>query len=192
MSPPLATEALQTLVSKAKSRQALGADLPADDFVRSLQAERPQMYRNHNERLNIDFTVERLGFAEQQTMDPRVVRIAPQRNNELHKHAHESLFVVLEGEGEVRLGEAWRTVRAGDFVFVPRWIFHQTRNTSARNELVVLAVTDFGFTSAILGDYDKRTRLSQSGDQASSDTVTLITSPPKPPKRSFFSWLFGT
>lgn len=192
MSPLAQTEALQSLVTKAKSREALGADLPAEDFVRSLQADRPQMYRNHNERLNIDFTVERLGFAETQTMDPRVVRIAPRRNNELHKHAHESLFVILEGEGEVKLGDDWRPVRAGDFVFVPRWIFHQTRNTSTRNELVVLAVTDFGFTSAVLGDYDKRTRLGQRGDQAEPGTVEIVKAKPKRPKRGFFSWLFGT
>jgi quercetin dioxygenase-like cupin family protein len=67
--------------------------------------------------------------------------------------------VILQGRGEVLVGEQWHPVGKGDVAFVPRWIVHQTKNTSATEELVVLAVTDFGFTSAVLGDYDRRTRL---------------------------------
>ena len=185
------SEALDTLVSKAKDRQALGTDVPADAFIKSLNGRRAEMYRNRNERLNIDFTVERLGFAEQQTMDPRIVRIGPRRNNELHKHAHESLFVILEGEGEVKIGDEWRPVRTGDFAFVPRWIFHQTRNTSTTSDLVLLAVTDFGFTSAVLGNYDKRTRLSEGGDQAGSGGAAMVPTSAQKKKRTFFQWLFG-
>ena len=160
------TSPIDALVSVTKAKKALGESASADAFVKSLGAPMPEMYRNTNKRLNIDFSVERLAFPELQTMDPRVVRIAPGRNNEFHKHAHESLFVILEGEGEVRLGEEWRKVETGDVAFVPRWIFHQTRNTSKDRDLVLLAITDFGFTSAVMGDYDKRTRLAAKGDQA--------------------------
>lgn len=118
---------------------------------------------NRNDKVSIDFKVDRLAFPELQTMDPRMLRIAPGKNNAYHKHAHESLFVILQGEGEVRVGDTWSPVKAGGVAFVPRWIFHQTRNTSATEELVILAITDFGFTSAVLGDYDKRTRLAQGG-----------------------------
>ena len=131
------------------------------------------MYRNQHERLGIDFSVARLGFPELQTMDPRVVRIAPGKCNELHRHAHESLFIVLDGEGEVRVGENWQPLRKGQVAFVPRWIFHQTRNASAENELVMIAITDYGFTSAALGDYDTRTRLSEGGDQAAETQEEL-------------------
>jgi hypothetical protein len=86
--------------------------------------------------------------------------------NERHRHAHETLFVVLQGRGEVLLGDAWRVITAGDVAFVPRWIFHQTRNTSYSRDLVVLAITDFGLTSAVLGDYDRRTRLALAGEDA--------------------------
>jgi len=51
---------------------------------------------------------------------------------------------------------------------VPRQVFHQTRNTSADKELVILAITDFGFTSAVLGDYDKRTRLAEGGSDVTA------------------------
>lgn len=151
-------EALAQLVAVAKSRQPLGVGDPGP-WTRDALAPAEALYANRNERLNIDFHVERLPFPEIQTMDPRVVRIAPGKNNEQHKHAHESLFVILRGQGEVLVGERWHPVREGDVAFVPRWIVHQTKNASTSEELVVLAITDFGFTSAVLGDYDRRTRL---------------------------------
>lgn len=159
-------DAVKVLVAAAAGREALGADAPAGAFVTDGLAPHAAVYGNHNPRLNIDFSVVRLGFPDAQTMDPRIVRIAPGANNERHRHAHESVFAVLAGEGEVLVGEVWTPVRQGQVAFVPRWIFHQTRNTSATDELVVLAVTDFGFTRAVLGDYDKRTRLAANGADA--------------------------
>jgi quercetin dioxygenase-like cupin family protein len=160
------TPELADLVAVAKSRKALGTDVPADEFVKDGLGEHPAVYDNKNERLNIDFSVVRLDFPGQQTMDPRIVRIAPGANNERHRHAHESIFVVLQGRGEVLIGETWRPLAQGEVAFIPRWIFHQTRNVSQREELVLLAVTDFGFTSSVLGDYDKRTRLADRGADA--------------------------
>jgi quercetin dioxygenase-like cupin family protein len=163
------TPAVEKLVAAAESRTALGVDQPPSAWTRDATAVGEAVYANVNERLGIDFTVERLAFPELQTMDPRVVRIPPGRNNERHRHAHESLFVILEGEGEVLVGKSWSPVKKGEVAYVPRWIFHQTRNTSTTEALVVLAITDFGFTSAVLGDYDKRTRLATSGVDAAED-----------------------
>jgi len=160
---------LEGVIERARSREPLGADPEAGPWVRPGLARGATMYRNVNERLGIDFEVDRLAFPDVQVMDPRVVRIAPGKRNELHRGAHESLFVVLEGEGEVRVGERLLAVKTGDVAFVPRWIFHQTRNTSTEHELVVLAVTDFGFTSALLGDYDRRTRQSEAGPDTRED-----------------------
>ena len=160
--------ALATLLDVVEARRPLGEDVPPDAWVRSPLAGGAAMYAHKNDALNIDFAVDRLGFPALQTMDPRVLRIAPGRNNEFHQHAHESLFVVLAGEGEVRVGDAWRPLRTGDVAFVPRWIFHQTRNTSSTTELVILAITDFGLTQAVLGDYDRRTRLAQGGDDVTA------------------------
>jgi mannose-6-phosphate isomerase-like protein (cupin superfamily) len=161
-------EALEALIAVTEAKRPLGADAPPGSWTADALADGEAMYVNRNERLNIDFKVDRLAFPELQTMDPRVLRIAPGKNNELHKHAHESLFVVLRGEGEVRVGERWSPVKTGEVAFVPRWIFHQTRNTSTTDELVILAITDFGFTSAVLGDYDRRTRLAQGGPDSSA------------------------
>jgi mannose-6-phosphate isomerase-like protein (cupin superfamily) len=162
------TPALDTLVHVTAAREPLGLDAPAGAFVRSATAPGEAMYANRNDKLNIHFGVERLAFPDIQVMDPRMLRIAPGSNNEFHKHAHESIFVVLEGEGEVRVGDRWSPVKTGDVAFVPRWIPHQTRNTSRAQDLVILAITDFGFTSAVLGDYDRRTRLGEQGDDVAA------------------------
>lgn len=156
--------ALAELIQATEARTPLGTDTPARAFIRPAESAGAALYANRNDKLDIDFAVERCSFPALQTLDPRVVRIAPGKRNEHHRHAHESLFVILEGEGEVCVGETWSPVRKGDLAFVPRWIFHQTRNTSATETLVVLAITDFGFTSAVLGDYDRRTRLAEGGD----------------------------
>lgn len=156
------TKTLEILLHRIRARRPLGdeRELPVRDPLR----EGVEIYRNHNARLGIDFSVERLGFSAAQTLDPRVVRIAPGRSNELHKHAHESLFVILDGQGEVEVGGRRSPVRRGDLAFVPRWVMHRTRNTSTTEPLVLLAITDFGLSSAVLGDYDRRTRLRLEGD----------------------------
>ena len=48
----------------------------------------------------------------------------------LHRQPnHEELLVVIEGEGEFRVGDEVRPVRPGDFVFVPRNAVHGTVST---------------------------------------------------------------
>lgn len=124
------------------------------------------LYRNRNSDLEIDFCVHRLPLAGLQVMDPRLVRIAPGSRNECHRHAHESIFIVIAGQAELRLGAELLSLNTGDVACVPRWVVHQAFNTSSHEELLVLAITDFGFTSAVLGDYDRRTRLSVGGTDA--------------------------
>jgi oxalate decarboxylase/phosphoglucose isomerase-like protein (cupin superfamily) len=158
------TQELRRLAQVAASRKP-PVDPDPFECVRVARAPGVQMYANKNERLGIEFAVERVNFPGVQTMDPRIVRIPPGRNNERHKHAHESLFVILEGRGEVLIGDKRVPVQRGDVAFVPRWLYHQTINTGD-SELVVLAVTDFGFASAVLGDYDQHHRLRGSGVEA--------------------------
>lgn len=155
------------------------ANLDADEAAaaRSENISNP-LYHNHNPELAIDFRVWRLPLAGLQVMDPRLVRIAPGARNECHRHAHESLFVVLAGEGELRLGRQCVSLKAGDVASVPRWVVHQSRNTSAEHELLLLAITDFGLTSAALGDYDRQTRLKDGG--ADAFTALAANAAPEP------------
>jgi len=159
---------LEELLDGVRARPETGAGGPVDGLHWKPGAQGERVYANRNERLGIDFRVERLDFREIAVMDPRVVRIPPGANNERHKHAHESIFVVLQGRGEVSVGDQRHRVEAGEVAFVPRWYFHQTFNVSPDEELVVLASTDFGLTRAVLGDYDERTRLSTGGRDAES------------------------
>lgn len=156
---------LHELVQRVIARQPLDSG-PGTAAVRDPSSAGSPLYTNRNEGLGIDFTVERAAFADLQTLDPRLVRIAPASASERHRHAHETLFVVLAGHGDVMIGERWCPVKTGDIAFAPRWVFHQTRNGSATEIMVVLAVTDFGFTSALLGTDDRRTRLATNGEDA--------------------------
>lgn len=116
------------------------------------------IYANNVERLNVDFTVERVPFGAE-VLDPRLVRIPPGRCNERHKHAHESLFFVVAGRGRVRIGDRYVPVQAGDLAFVPRWVLHQAEN-QGDDQMVLLAITDYGLTGkAFIGDYDRTARL---------------------------------
>ena len=160
--------ALVDKVSRTRSRDALHPAAGAQQVL-NLHEDGEHMYQNKNDRLQIEFAVERLPFSVCETMDPRILRIAPGRRNELHRHAHETLFVALEGRGEVRLGDTWHPLNRGQIAHVPRWVFHQTRNSSEDEELVILAITDFGFTSAVLGNYDRRTRLARRGQDSKED-----------------------
>lgn len=141
-------------------------DAPPEPVSWMAPAELPVHYEHHNEALGIAFAVQRLPFAALQVLDPRLVRIAPGACNELHRHAHESLFVVLEGEAEFQIGDRQLRLGRGGIAHAPRWLIHQSRNPSSDQELLLLAVTDFGLTSSVLGDYDRQTRLRHGGADA--------------------------
>jgi quercetin dioxygenase-like cupin family protein len=142
--------------SIAESRRAYNPNEGRDDNAATL-------YRNSNPNLAIDFCVHKLPLAGLHVMDPRLVRIAPGARNECHRHAHESIFVVLSGQAQLRLGNEAMSLKTGDIACVPRWVVHQSLNTSTNEELLILAITDFGLTSAVLGNYDHQTRLSVGG-----------------------------
>lgn len=168
--PTIDTELLRGLVERVTARVPLAVD-PEREVTRSTSTLGPSLYSNRNERLGIDFAVDRVAFEGLETLDPRIVRIAPGGASERHRHAHETLFVVMEGRGDVLVGERWLPVERGDLAFVPRWVFHQTRNGSSEDVMIVLAVTDFGFTSAILGAYDAHMRLATAGEDTRAESA---------------------
>jgi pyrroloquinoline quinone (PQQ) biosynthesis protein C/mannose-6-phosphate isomerase-like protein (cupin superfamily) len=135
--------------------------LNSDTRVRRL------LYNNKNERLNIDFQVDAVPFVPE-VLDPRIVRIPAHRNNEHHKHAHETIFYILTGTGQVLVDDLKIPVKPGDLVFVPRWAMHQSQNLGDA-EMTILAITDFNFTrKAFIGDYLKTARLKHGGARGST------------------------
>ncbi len=118
------------------------------------------MYQNTVEAMNIDFTVDRAPFPAE-VLDARVVRIPPHKNNERHKHAHETVFYIVSGTGRVMVDDRFVAVQPGSCVFVPRWAVHQSQN-QGDTEMVILAITDFYLTGkAFFGDYDSTARMKQ-------------------------------
>lgn len=141
-------------------------DATAKNFVNSRAAAGAPssgLYSNRVEHLNIEFSVNRVDFGAE-VFDVRVVNIAPHRNTEHHRHAHESLLTVVKGKGRVLVGDFAVEVGPGDTVFVPRWSMHQTQNETDE-PMELLAVTDYGLTRhAYLGDHLRTTRMNPERD----------------------------
>jgi uncharacterized cupin superfamily protein len=81
-----------------------------------------------------------------QKLGYNVTVLAPgKRAFPFHNHnVNEEMFFVLEGEGEVRIGESRHAIRAGDVIACPPGgpeSAHQIVNTSATAELKYLAVS---------------------------------------------------
>ncbi|MFZ9282540.1 MAG: cupin domain-containing protein [Prochlorococcaceae cyanobacterium] len=157
---------LEPLLAAIEQHRVEAPDAAACAFSVSSQQAEDCHYNNCNPRLGIDFQVQKLPFGGLQVMDPRLVVIAPGSCNEKHRHAHESIFVVLSGSAEIQIGQQVTPLEQGEIAYVPRWVVHQSRNRSTSEPLTLLAITDFGLTSAVLGDYDNRTRLKTGGVDA--------------------------
>src|SRR5258706_14917139 len=64
----------------------------------------------------------------------------PGQEHAAHAHAgQDKLYVVLEGEAEIVVGEEMRVVSAGGGAFAPSGVMHSVRNCGS-TRLVVLAV----------------------------------------------------
>jgi mannose-6-phosphate isomerase-like protein (cupin superfamily) len=48
-----------------------------------------------------------------------------------HNHDQEEVYVILDGEGEMCIGDERRTIHAGQVAFIPPGIFHQLTNRSS-------------------------------------------------------------
>jgi quercetin dioxygenase-like cupin family protein/pyrroloquinoline quinone (PQQ) biosynthesis protein C len=159
----LQTWRIQTTLDRIQGRKSLSGIQQRLSYP----VEQPGtiLYQNNGDanHKDIDFTVERFGF-NSEVLDSRLVRIAPQKTNERHRHAHEALFFIKAGQGTVYIDQEQIKCKTGDIVFVPRWAVHQVENTGP-DELLFLAVTDFGLTSkAFIGNYLKTARIHASQD----------------------------
>lgn len=142
--------------------RAGAASWPHDAQSHCLKADDPSsadlttpLYHNSKEDENISFLVRRVNFPGE-ALDTRKVEIPPFRTNESHRHAHESLLIVLEGRAEILVNEKVIHAKSGDMVFVPRWASHQTRNTGAET-LKMIAVTDYNLTRRLFLDDSAQT-----------------------------------
>lgn len=116
------------------------------------------LYENKVDELGIDFNVNLLPF-KLEVLDPRIVTVKAGKANEMHRHAHETVFIFLKGHGKVIVDNYENEVGPGDFALIPRWCVHQSVNLGTE-DLVFLAVADFGLTGkSFMGNYSKTARL---------------------------------
>ncbi len=149
----------RSLVATIESRKSLAKQVADVELLRAATVQSgTKIYSNTVPHLNIEFSVDRLDFPTTQVLDPRIVSIPAGKNNEKHRHAHEAIFHIIKGSGRVIIDDRSIEVGAGDVVFLPRWCVHQSQNTGDV-EMQILAITDFGLTSKVLGDYDRQTRM---------------------------------
>jgi mannose-6-phosphate isomerase-like protein (cupin superfamily)/pyrroloquinoline quinone (PQQ) biosynthesis protein C len=94
--------------------------------------------------------IQRLDFDARQTLDVLTIALPPGASTGRHRHAHETVLHVMEGTGSALIGDQTVSLAPGDTAFIPRWVFHQTRNTGTQ-PLVALTVTDSPLCSSILG-----------------------------------------
>lgn len=151
---------LNGLLGQIQDRRSLAPPASASAELHSQveSGDNDALYENSQPRLSIEFAVKRIPFASD-VMDARILRIAPHKNTERHKHPHESIFYIIEGQGRIHIDDAQIELKAGDLAFVPRWALHQSFNTGD-GDLVALALTDFYLTNTVyLGNHLADTRL---------------------------------
>ena len=148
-----------TQLEKINEKTSLSHSTKSEDYLSSLDAnDLESLYENKAGGQNIDFLVKKLPFPLE-VLDPRIVRIPPGKTNELHRHAHETVFIYMQGSGHAKIDEVIVPVKPGDIVFIPRWCRHQSVN-EGQEEMVFLAVADFGLTGkSFLGNYLKTARM---------------------------------
>jgi hypothetical protein len=158
----LQLERVGALLEKISAQRSLTNVGDQRELVSGLNDEALRgLYHNKVDALNIDFSVSVLPF-DLEVLDPRIVTVQPGKANEMHRHAHETVFIFIKGKGKVIVDEYENEVGPGDFAFIPRWCNHQSVNIGTE-ELVFLAVADFGLTGkSFVGNYMKTARLKTS------------------------------
>ncbi len=166
---------IQLKLERIQARKSLASDQqqgPHQTLKYGMHESGTPLYENQLKRglQDIDFRVERLEIPSE-VLDPRLVCIAPHKTNERHRHAHEALFLVKQGQGMVWIDQEQFSVEVGDIVFVPRWAAHQVKNTGETPFLMV-AITDFGLTrQAFIGHYLETARMNQNRDTDYADPL---------------------
>jgi hypothetical protein len=92
----LQLERVGDILERINNQKSLTIAEKSEDLVSSLTDTALQnLYQNKVDALNIDFTVAVLPFP-MEVLDPRIVTVQPGKANEMHRHAHETVFIFLK------------------------------------------------------------------------------------------------
>jgi mannose-1-phosphate guanylyltransferase/mannose-6-phosphate isomerase len=76
----------------------------------------------------------------------KIIKVEPKGKLSLQEHKRrEEHWVIIKGFGEVTLGESLKTVKSGDFIYIPKGCKHRIENISESESLMIAEVQ--------LGDY---------------------------------------
>lgn len=148
---------IKPALDKIQSRKSLASnDIHADRYKDTVLIGGVRLHSRQDIDNNIKYFVNRFDL-NSEVLDPRLLRIPVGCQNDKHRHAHETLFYIIQGQSEITIDQSTLQAKAGDLVLVPRWSMHQSVNIG-KEELVTLAVTDFYLTKAVyIGDDENRT-----------------------------------
>ena len=94
------------------------------------------------------------GLTRSESLTLGVAKIPPGAALSEHRHRQAEVYLVLAGEGSVRVGGAVRPLRAGSAVFVPGDAVHSCENTGATELRLayILAADSFGDVEYVFGE----------------------------------------
>lgn len=71
----------------------------------------------------------------------KIIKVYPNEELSLQEHKkREEHWVIIAGCGELVLGESIKSVKAGDYIFIPKGCKHKIKNTSDTNSLMISEV----------------------------------------------------
>ena len=69
------------------------------------------------------------------------VEVAPGGQQLPHEHVPEQVYVIIQGQGRMRVGDDEREVAPGDLVYIPSQVSHGIVNTSSQPLVYISAAT---------------------------------------------------
>lgn len=75
------------------------------------------------------------------TLEMAMCIFSPSELSVRHHHDRiEEIYFILEGEGEILIGEEWHNIKPGDAIAIPIGVRHQIKNVSNEKELQFLSI----------------------------------------------------
>lgn len=75
------------------------------------------------------------------TFQSKIISVAPKGSLSFQMHRHrEEHWVIIKGEGEIRLENSFIKVEAGDYMFIPKGCKHRIMNRSGKETLIFMEV----------------------------------------------------
>jgi len=89
------------------------------------------------------------------------VDVSPGSCQHPHRHLPEQVYVIVRGEGTMKVGEKYKTVKVGDVVYIPPNVVHGIENISDTEMLTYVTAATPSFDVAAMYDVGKQIPVSE-------------------------------